>query len=114
MKKTETVYARIEPDVKEKAEEILADLGIPVSTAINIYYRQIIENRGLPMDVKLNIPNLPIYDEMNDEELAYELEKGYKDLEDGKVRPLEDVLKELNSKYGFEDINEKLGLWFIR
>ena len=41
-KKSANLYARIEPDVKEKAESILAALGIPASNAINIFYKQII------------------------------------------------------------------------
>ena len=45
-KKSANLYARIEPDVKEKAESILAALGIPASNAINIFYKQIILQRG--------------------------------------------------------------------
>ena len=40
--KTSNLYARIEPEVKEKAESILATLGISVSGAINMFYKQII------------------------------------------------------------------------
>mgnify|MGYP001007340896 FL=1 len=40
--KTSNVTARVEPEVKEQAETILSDLGIPVSTAINMFYRQIV------------------------------------------------------------------------
>lgn len=43
--KTANLYARIEPDVKEQAEHILSALGIPVSNAINIFYKQIILQR---------------------------------------------------------------------
>lgn len=39
--KSANLYARIEPDVKEQAEEILATLGIPASNAINMFYKQI-------------------------------------------------------------------------
>ena len=39
--KTANLYARIEPDVKEQAENILSALGIPVSGAINMFYKQI-------------------------------------------------------------------------
>ena len=46
--KTSNVTARVEPEVKEQAETILSDLGIPVSTAINIFYRQIVLWNGLP------------------------------------------------------------------
>ena len=52
-KKSANLYARIEPDVKEKAESILAALGIPASNAINIFYKQIILQRGLPFEVKM-------------------------------------------------------------
>ena len=37
--KSANLYARIEPDVKEQAEEILATLGIPASNAINMFYK---------------------------------------------------------------------------
>ena len=43
--KTSNLYARIEPEVKEEAESILAALGIPASNAINMFYKQIILNR---------------------------------------------------------------------
>ena len=51
--KSANLYARIEPDVKEQAESILAELGIPTSNAINMFYRQIILKRGLPFELKL-------------------------------------------------------------
>lgn len=51
--KSANLYARIEPDVKEQAEKILSALGIPASNAINMFYKQIILNRGLPFEVKL-------------------------------------------------------------
>lgn len=43
--KTSNLYAIIELEVKEEAESILAALGIPVSNAINMFYKQIILNR---------------------------------------------------------------------
>ena len=57
MAKTSNLYARIEPEVKEQAEGILSALGIPVSNAINMFYKQIILHRGIPFDVKLPIEN---------------------------------------------------------
>lgn len=53
MAKTSNLYARIEPDVKEQAEAILSALGIPVSNAINMFYKQIILQRGIPFEMKL-------------------------------------------------------------
>jgi DNA-damage-inducible protein J len=55
MHKSEVVRARIEPDIKHNAEEILKDLGLTNSQAIGLFYKQIIFNKGLPFDLK--IPN---------------------------------------------------------
>jgi len=53
--KTTTARVRIRPDIKSEAESIIHDLGLSVSTAFELFYRQIIFNRGLPFD--LRIPN---------------------------------------------------------
>lgn len=109
MSKSDTINVRIEPELKKQAEEILEKLGISVSTAINIYYRQIVEKNGIPMELKLE-PNIPVYEDLTYEQLNLELLKGEEDIKNGDVMPLKTALKELNSKYGFEDINEKYGL----
>ncbi len=53
--KTATIHARIEPDTKAKAEEVLRRLGITPTEAIRIFYRQICLGNGLPFPVE--IPN---------------------------------------------------------
>ena len=53
MGKTATIQARIDPDVKEKAQEILNALNISMSEAISLYLTQITLNRGIPFDIKL-------------------------------------------------------------
>ena len=45
--KTANVMARVEPSVKEQAEEIMEMLGIPVSVVINTLYKQIIMTRSI-------------------------------------------------------------------
>ncbi len=82
MAKTGNLYARIEPDVKEQAEEILSTLGISVSSAINMFYRQIIMQRGIPFSM-----TLPDMSRMTQAELDTELEKGYHDMLAGNVKP---------------------------
>ena len=51
--KTVTARARIRPEIKNEAESIIHDLGLSVSTAFDLFYRQIIMNRGLPFDLRL-------------------------------------------------------------
>lgn len=41
MEKSMTLNLRVKPDVKKRAEEVLAQLGIPMSTEIDIYLKQI-------------------------------------------------------------------------
>jgi DNA-damage-inducible protein J len=55
MAKTEAIQARIEPKLKAEAESILDDLGLDVSDAIRVFYRQVVLRKGLPFDVA--IPN---------------------------------------------------------
>jgi len=53
--KTATARARMRPEIKVRAESIIHDLGLSVSAAFELFYRQIILNDGLPFDVR--IPN---------------------------------------------------------
>jgi DNA-damage-inducible protein J len=54
MAKTAMTHARLTPEVKEKAEAILRELGISISAAYEMFYRQIIVHHGLPFE-----PHLP-------------------------------------------------------
>ena len=56
MSKTTFVRARIEPSLKEETENILKELGLSVSEAITLFYKQITFNKGLPFEVKLPNP----------------------------------------------------------
>ena len=43
-----TINVRIDDDIKNRAEMILKELGLSASSAINMYYRQIIREKALP------------------------------------------------------------------
>ena len=55
MARTAMINARTERELKKEVEEILQDLGISTSEAINIFFRQVKLRRGLPFPVE--IPN---------------------------------------------------------
>lgn len=55
MSKTETIRARVEPELKERAEAIFDTLGLSPTEAITLFYKQVALNQGLPFEVK--IPN---------------------------------------------------------
>ena len=100
MAKTANLYARIEPELKEQAESILSALGIPVSNAINMFYKQIILQRGLPFDVKLPKYEFPDITSMTAEQLHSELERGYDDAVNGRTVSAQAALDELRKEYG--------------
>ena len=53
MANTSAIYARIDTGLKEHAEDILAQLGITPSSAIQMLYRQIVLRNGIPFDLHL-------------------------------------------------------------
>ncbi|OGI00595.1 MAG: hypothetical protein A2Y25_07565 [Candidatus Melainabacteria bacterium GWF2_37_15] len=53
--KTEVLRVRISPELKQSVQKILEKLGLSTSEAINIYFKQIEMEQGLPFEVK--IPN---------------------------------------------------------
>jgi DNA-damage-inducible protein J len=53
--KTGMIRARVDPDLKIRAEAILARLGLSASDAIRLFYTQITLSEGLPFEVR--IPN---------------------------------------------------------
>lgn len=71
------VMARVEPEIKDQAEEIISQLGLTASTAINMFYRQIIQERALPFKPSVIIPQPVAYDEMTKEQFDARMAIGY-------------------------------------
>lgn len=51
MSKSAMVRARIEPELKKHAEEIFQQLGLSVTQAITLFYKQVEVRNGLPFHV---------------------------------------------------------------
>lgn len=100
MSKTANVFARIEPEIKEQAEDVLGQLGIPMSNAIGLFLRQVVLQRGMPFEMKLPRKKPLALGALSDAELAAELQKGLDDLHAGRVHPAEEVFAELKAEFG--------------
>ena len=99
MARTSNVFARVEPEVKQEAEEILERLGIPMSNAVGMFLRQVVMQRGIPFEMKL--PAEPLdFSKLSKEEIDIELEKGYSEVIDGKAISAKDAFSDMNKKYG--------------
>lgn len=55
MLRKETVRARVTPELKHDVEEVLGNVGLSMSEAINLFMAQVRLHQGLPFEVK--IPN---------------------------------------------------------
>ena len=87
MEKTATLNLRVNPTVKERAEEVLSKLGVPMSTAIDMFLNQISLTGGIPFAVTLpKAPDTINMDVMTEDEIHEKLRKGYDDIEAGKVQ----------------------------
>ena len=87
MAKTATLNLRANPSVKQRAEDVLSRLGIPMSTAIDMYLNQISLTGGIPFSISLpKAPQSLNMDVMSAEEIHNKLQEGYEDVKAGRVQ----------------------------
>ncbi|MCD8145775.1 MAG: type II toxin-antitoxin system RelB/DinJ family antitoxin [Clostridiales bacterium] len=87
MEKTATLNLRVNPTVKQQAEDVLKQLGIPMATAVDMFLRQVSLTGGIPFAVTL--PKAPASvnaDQMSVEELRGALQAGVEDMENGSTQ----------------------------
>lgn len=100
MAKTATLNLRVNPDVKESAENILSQLGIPMATAIEMYLKQISLVGGIPFSVVLpKVGSSVNTDLMTTDELHAKLDKGYSDIEMGNVEDAASAFARFREKH---------------
>lgn len=101
MDKTATLNLRVNPSVKERAEAVLTKLGVPMSTAIDMYLNQISLTGSIPFAVALpKAPDEINADLMTDEQIHAKLKRGYDDIEAGRVHNAIDAFTEFRESHG--------------
>ncbi len=92
--KTANILARVEPDIKEKAESILAKLGIPASVVINMLYKQIVMTKSIPFP--LSLPTAPTaLDDMDAAEFDTIMQNGLNEAKADHSRPVSELFADL-------------------
>lgn len=78
---------RTDKEVKLAAEKIFEELGLNMTTAINIFLRQTIRENGIPFELKLNAPNETTAAAIEEgRKLAYDkTARGYSNMDDLKT-----------------------------
>ena len=99
MPKSSSVFTRVEPELKEQAEQVLSQLGIPMANAINLYLRQIVMHKGIPFEVKLPQGKPLDISTLTTEQLDAEIQKGFDDIAAGRVISAKQVRAEMQGQY---------------
>lgn len=100
MANTTAVYARIDTKLKESAENILGQLGISPSSAIQMLYSQIVLTKGMPLDLHLPSAKPTAIGGMSRAEIDAELAKGVESLKTGRTYTADEVDVELAREFG--------------
>ncbi len=100
MANTSPVYARIDTGLKENAEDILSELGISPSSAIQMLYSQIVLTGGIPFEVRLPERKPIVAGALTREQLDAELAKGVASVKSGKTYTADEVDEELARRFG--------------
>lgn len=87
MAKSTTMNLRVDPTVKQQAEDVLEQIGVSMATAVDMYLRQIVLTGGIPFAVALpKAPAAVNADLMTAEQLHAELQAGYDDMKNGRMQ----------------------------
>jgi len=81
---TTNLNIRTDKEVKERAEVLFSELGLTMTTAINMFLRTAIRENGIPFALKLDIPNeLTVSAIEEGRKIAYDdTIKGYSNIND--------------------------------
>lgn len=66
MANKENMTLRINHDIKVQVTKLFKSLGLDISTATEIFYRQALQHHGLPFDVRIEEPNIETHAAMED------------------------------------------------
>ena len=99
VKRTASVFTRVDPDTKEQAEQILTQLGIPMSNAVGMFLKQVVIQRGIPFEMKLPSAAPLVAGELTMEQFDAALQAGLDDVEAGRIISADDMEAEMKRSY---------------
>ena len=82
MSETKTLNLRVDAELKKQAELIFSDLGIPTSTAINMFLHSVVRYGGIPFDLRLTANQLETLQAIDDVNHHRNLSKTYNSVKD--------------------------------
>ena len=84
MEKSATLNLRVNPTLKKDSESVLGRLGIPMSTAVDMFLNQIVLVGGIPFSVTLpNAPESIDMTNMDEDQIHAKIQRGYESYKAG-------------------------------
>lgn len=99
MAKSENIFVRVEPQVKEQAEAVLDQLGIPMSNAVGMFLHQVVLQKGIPFEIKIPNSKPLVLNSLSDEEFNAIIENGMKDYADNRVHTSQEVRMQMKRNF---------------
>ena len=82
------VNIRVDDTLKKEAEEIFSELGLSMSAATNVFYKQVVRHGGIPFDLRISDPFYSVQNQSH-------LKKVISDYESGKTKTIIKTMAEL-------------------
>jgi DNA-damage-inducible protein J len=80
MAKTATMTVRLDPAVKSAVEDIYSSYGLTLTDAVNVFFHQSLNVRGLPFDLRPSPETIEAMHEIEEMKKHPEGYKGYRDI----------------------------------
>lgn len=97
-----SINIRTDENLKKQFDFICDELGLTLSTAINIFMKTVVRQNCIPFPLATGKPLAKPrnFNEITAEELDASFEKSFSDYVAGKARKSDDVFRDLERKYG--------------
>ena len=87
MEKSATLNLRVNPILKKYAESVLGRLGVPMSTAVDMFLNQVVLTGGIPFAVTLpSAPESIDMTKISPDEIHDKIQKGYEPYKEGRTQ----------------------------
>lgn len=91
--KNDTIQVRIDPEIKKEAEAIINEMGLTLSSAVQLFLTQVIQKREIPFKVVAHKPNWKTRAAMRETERMIKHPERYKSYDS-----FDELLKEVLKK----------------
>ena len=100
---TTNINVRVDEDIKRQAESIFSELGMNLSTAMNLFLCSAVRYGGIPFDLKITEKPSSL-ESMSYAQIDAKLEAGLASMRAGKGCPAEEFFDDLEREYGIGQV----------